>query len=77
MTKHKSPWTCPKCKSRATKIVSISAPAATAITCQICDHKYPFPPSDPEMAAINNEINAAFERENPVAANTLKEEAGR
>lgn len=62
MAKYKSPYTCPKCKSRATKIVSVSAPAATTITCQICDHKYPFPPRDPEIVAINNEINAVFGR---------------
>ncbi len=47
-----SPWTCPKCKSRATKIINISVPATEAILCQICDHKYPFP-SQAQPAPFN------------------------
>lgn len=46
-----SPWVCPECGSKATKVVNLNADSK-AIGCQVCGHKYDAPSAP--VRAVNS-----------------------
>ena len=37
---------CPRCKSRATKLICITASSESCVTCQVCGHQYGLEPAN-------------------------------